>query len=268
MSGNDPLDAMFGAGPEPVREEAPTPEPKQEATAPEPQESEQPRAEGDDRPRDERGRFAPKQEAEQPQEAQPPEGEERGFVPRKAVMEERRKRQELERKLEELERRFQAPQQPQYQPQQEEIPPEVRQNAELRNQFLNMHEYTAKARHGDDVVEEAKQWFHDLARQDPAWAAEIQNDPFPYESLVRSYRSQQQVAAIQSLMAQGFDPTNPIPWAEQVLRARQAQQQQAQPAPQQPSRPPPRSLASQPSSGTADAIPVGPGQAFDSIFTR
>lgn len=265
MSGADPLDAMFGAESEVVRDEAPVTEQAQEA-APEPQPEPKP-TEAKDTPRDERGRFAPKADGEQPQEAAPQE-DEKGFVPRKAILDERRKRQELEREVERLRAQFQQPQQPQQPQQQEAMPPEVQQNIELRNQFLNMHEYTAKARHGDDVVEEAKQWFHDLARQEPGWAAEIQNDPFPYEALVRNYRTQQQVAAIQSLMAQGFDPTNPVPWAEQVLRARQAQQQQAQPAPQQPSRPPPRSLASQPSSGGQDAVPTGPGQAFDSLFTR
>lgn len=266
MSGNDPLDAMFGAEPEPVREEAPVTEQTQ-ATAPEPQ-PEQPQPQAQETPRDERGRFAPKAE-EQPQEAQPQEGEERGYVPRKVAIEERKKRQELERKIEEMERRFQQPQQPQYQPQEQGVPPEMRQQVELRNEFLNLHEYTARARHGDEIVTEAQQWFHDLARQDPAWAAEIQSDPHPYEALVRNYRTQQQVGAIQALMAQGFDPTNPIPWAEQVLRQRMAQQQQqAQPVPQQSSRPPPRSLASQPSSGSADQVPTGPGQAFDSLFHR
>lgn len=264
MSGADPLDAMFGAEPEPVRD-VPEATPEPQATAPEPQPEQAP-TEAREVPRDERGRFAPKVE-DAPQEAAPQE-DEKGFVPRKAILDERRKRQELERKLEEMERRFQQPQQ-QYQPQEPQgLPPEVQQQVQLRNEFLNMHEYTAKARHGDDVVEEAKQWFHDLAREEPGWAAKIQNDPFPYEALVRNYRTQQQVAAIQSLMAQGFDPTNPVPWAEQVLRARQAQQQQAQPASQQPSRPPPRSLASQPSSGAADTIPSGPGQAFDSLFHR
>lgn len=264
MSGADPLDAMFGAEPEPVREDAPVTEQAQAAPEPQP---EQPQPEAKDTaPRDERGRFAPKAE-DQPQDAQPQEGEEKGFVPRKALQSERAKRQELEREIERL--RAQAPpQQPQYQPQEQGVPPEMRQQVELRNEFLNMHEYTAKARHGDDAVEEAKQWFHDLARQDPSWAAEIQNDPFPYEALVKNYRTQQQVGAIQALMAQGFDPTNPIPWAEQVLRQRMAQQQQAQPVPQQSSRPPPRSLASQPSSGSADQVPTGPGQAFDSLFTR
>lgn len=263
MSGADPLDAMFGAESEPVRE-IPEAQPVQE-TAPEPQ-PEQPQAEAREVPRDERGRFAPKAEGEQPQEAQPQE-DEKGFVPRKAILDERRKRQELERKLEEMERRFQQPQPQQFQ-QQEAIPPEVQRELDRKNEFFNTHEYMARVRYGDDAIDAVQQFFFDRSREDPEWAESIRNNRFPYEALVEEYRLEQKAAAFQNLIAQGFDPTNPIPWAEQVLRAQRAQQQQAQPVSQQPSRPPPRSLASQPSSGGQDVVPSGPGQAFDSLFTR
>lgn len=273
MSGNDPLDAMFGAESEPVRE-VPEAQSVTQETAPEPQPEPKP-TEAKDTPRDERGRFAPKADGEQPQEAQPIEGEERGYVPLTALQKVRDESKRLKAELAELKQRYGSPQQQapqQFQPQQpqyqEDIPPEVRIQHEMRNQILHTHELIAKRAYGRELVDEAKSWFEYLREHEPDFAYEIANDPAPYETLVEHYRAQQKVGAIQALMQQGFDPTNPIPWAEQVLRARQAQQQQAQPAPQQPSRPPPRSLASQPSSGGQDAVPTGPGQAFDSLFTR
>ena len=84
------------------------------AEAPPPVQVEEAPAEALTQPRDDQGRFAPKGEEEAPpQQAAPPAATEDGpTVPRKALQDERTKRQALEQQVQDLQRQFQQFQSP------------------------------------------------------------------------------------------------------------------------------------------------------------
>jgi hypothetical protein len=182
-------------------------------------------------PRDEHGRFAPKgetepAEAQEPAEAAPPAAESIHQVPPAALIEERRKRQELERQLAEYQQRYQPQPQPQYAsaPQQgsnvpvvfddeyaqsifeqavsyvrQELTPQIQGVAggsavEIQREVLRM-------RHED--YDEVERTFLDMARNNPALQDAFNKQPRPVEWAYNYVKKAQEVEKIGSLdMAQ------------------------------------------------------------------
>lgn len=177
----------------------PAPEPQIEEVAEAAPEVAEPEA-TEAQPRDEHGRFAPKGEkqpeaqAEPVPAAAPPAAEESQTVPRTALQDERRKRQELERQLQEISQRLtQQPVQPQPIPDQWDDPEgfarhlareaaaQAREEAlaELRRERVIHSAEAAKQRHPDYI--EKVDTFNELAAQNPALIATMMQQPDPAE---------------------------------------------------------------------------------------
>jgi hypothetical protein len=244
---------------------------------PEVQPEAQPEAAAEGQPRGPDGKFLPKEaepapeaapepvQAQQPEPA--PEPREPAHVPVSALQEERQKRQALEQRLAALEQRQQAP---------PPEPPDRYQDPEaweawrdeqietrLFNERLNTSERFARKEYGSETVEKVQQWAIERGQQDPLFGMKLRQHPDPYEFAVQEWKRDQVFASLK-------DPSE----LDQFL-AWKAQQANPQPQPSAPApipqpSPPPRSLASAPSAGTAKPgeQPVGPGVAFDSVFTR
>lgn len=177
-------------------------------------------------PRDESGRFAPKGETEQPAQAPvaaPPAAEDdpKGLIPRQALIEERRKRQELEQQL----RDFRQPQhhaQPEAPPRQPVAAPvpvvfddEYAQSifemavAHVRQELVPQIQTTAAqttfemqrtlmgTSHADFAETEAS--FIEMARSNPALIAEANRQPNPAKWAYDYAKKAQEVAQIGSL---------------------------------------------------------------------
>lgn len=171
--------------------------------------------------------------------------------------------------LQALREEMRALKQPQQQHQQPEIPDPYddpqgfaeyqahqTQQATL-NIKLDISEDLARAKHGDEPVEKARDWALSRMQQSPSFRDEVLSNRNPYEFIVQAYQRDQVVAQLTPEKLAAFEA-----W----------QAAQANPAPQPaipPATPaPPRSIASQPSAGSAKPgeQPVGPGVAFDSVF--
>lgn len=170
----------------------------------------------DDRPRDEKGRFAPKGE-KQPEtagEAPPASEEETGNIPIAALKDERAKRQALEQQLAQMQQYLAQMQQPQPQQQQETTPPDrwedpegydrwlmaqVTQAAEQRaiEAFNYQRIATAAAQFRADKpdYEQAIHAFGQMANQNPGLLAQMQQSPNPAEF---AYTTAKQAMEIQS----------------------------------------------------------------------
>lgn len=182
-----------------------------------------------------------------------------GHVPLSAVLDEREKRQALERELAELRRQHAQPQAPALDPY--EDPAAYTQQVAL-NIKLDMSEELARSKHGDELVEQAKQWAVAKFGQSPAFQQEVLSNRNPYEFAVQAYQRDQLVSQLKPDDLAAF----------QAWKAAQASLQPAQLAAPaaipQPVAAPPRSLASATSAGGAAHVPTGEGQAFDSLFKR
>ena len=233
--------------------------------APQPEtQQEQPETTQEAVPRDERGRFAPRQdEPAAPTEAERLDDRQRvpdGYVPITALQKMRDEMRELKQQLQRPPPRTQQDEDAQF----ARMTPQQQAEWQYRNDMLNMHEATARAQYGVDVVEQAKEWFQSAGGRDPGVIAAIQAAPFPYEELVQHYMAEVQAQTLLQLVQQGFDPADPDKWALERARQLAAEQQRAPPQ-QQPSSAP-KSIANVPASGQSATGPIGPGVAFDSVF--
>lgn len=203
----------------------------------------------DERPRDEHGRFIPKGE-KQPEEAQeaipapsaPPAPEESRMVPRDALQDERRKRQELEAQLREMQRQVQQIQQPppvpQAVPDQWEDPEghtryliqqaaaSAREEAlaEVRRERVLLSAEAAKQRHPDYV--EKVDTFNQLAAQNPALIATMMQQPDPAEFAYNTAKQHLELSQYGSLEAR--DAALRAKWEAEALERLRAEVAPAQ----------------------------------------
>lgn len=127
-----------------------------------------------------------KQQTAEPPAAAKPEGQEPGHIPREALLDERRKRQELEKKLNELEARLNKPQPPQQEQHQPDwyTDPEGREAMLLRRfeqqQFetrIVLSEQMMAEKYSD--YEEKRDVFAEAAAKSPALAQQLVQAPNP-----------------------------------------------------------------------------------------
>ena len=192
------------------------------------------------------------------------------FVPITALLDEREKRQAETRRREELEQQLQRYQQPQ----EEYIPQDPRELLQITleqqqkvafNERLNMSEIMARQAHGDDAVAAAQRAFLEASQQNPALGEQLQGQVHPYDFVMRWHKQHQLMSEI------GQDPDA---WRKaETERIRQQVLAElsgkgVSPQPSRSSQQPPPSIVNNPSSGRADSIPVGPGYAFEGLFSK
>lgn len=237
-------------------------EPVQPAEVPaEPVAEQEAQPEAPQRPRDEQGRFAPKEEPAapvavepiaQPQPAEPKAAVPPGFVPIGVVKELRDEIRSLQR----------TPAAPAPMP---EVPDPILdpqgfaqfqtdqfEQARFQDR-LYFSAQLAESKYGSDTVKQAHEWGFQRCDTDPYFNARVRASQDPYSLVVQEYQREQIAAQV-----------NPDEFkAYQAWKAAQATVQQAQPvAPPQPE-PPTRSIASATSAGGAQHVAAGPGVAFD-----
>lgn len=237
----DPLEFLGGQEPE-ITDAAP----QVEAIEPEPVEPAAEAAPGaEEGPvRDEKGRFAPKTG----QEREP------GHVPITALMDERDKRKAAEDRLRQYETQEQGPYI-------DEDTAAVVHNATLKVK-LDISEDLAREKHGDEVVDQVIAWAQSQFQNRPGFYAEVMSHRNPYGHVIQQYQRDQMVSQLTPDDFAAFQA-----WKQTRAQA-PAQPAAAPAAPSTPT--PPRSIASAPNAGGTKPgeQPVGPGVAFDSIFTR
>ena len=207
-------------------------------------------------------------------EAEPPSAEttdtedEKGFVPRKAVLDERRKRQELERQVAELKaERESKERQPQpHQEQQQHIPdPEkdpagyaqfvaVETQRQALSHRLDTSQMLAEQAHGEEVVKSALERM----RSDPnrqALFSQFTGSRHPYDELVKWHNEQQAIEEIRQ--SGGIEA-----YRQRILEESNPSAQEAAPPP---SKTPPPSIAGRGGKSKADA-PVSADAFFDSVW--
>lgn len=232
-------------------------------------------------PRDEHGRFVSPNAGEtqepqaQPQPQQQPEPQPTqqdntqpppGYVPVSVVAALR----------DEIRQLRQQPQQQQQQPDifedpdaaiQQHLQPVTQQITDLK---LEWSRRLSEKEYGAEVVQQAEQWAVEQSLADPLLAQRIINSPDPYGATVAEFKKHQVLSKLS-------DPSRIdafLAWeaAQKQAAAQQQTAPQPQPAPApagaSPNPMPTRSLATAPSSGGVQHIPTGPGQAFDTVFTR
>jgi hypothetical protein len=200
-------------------------EPVAEAPAVEAAPAEQAAEAATERARDEKGRYLPKGEEEAAPAAEPvesappaPSDDDSPTVPRKALIDERSKRQSLESQLEEMNRRIasmqpQQPeiQQPQQKPDQWEDPEgherwildqaaemaEQRAVQAFQRQHVIMSAEAAKTKYPDYLDKVAV--FERLAAENPALSAQMLNHPNPAEYAYSIAKSHEEVSQYGSL---------------------------------------------------------------------
>ncbi|HEY5106593.1 MAG TPA: hypothetical protein VII73_07455 [Caulobacteraceae bacterium] len=226
-----------------------------------------------ERPRDASGRFAsaaPPEAASEPETpaapppAPPPAADprlrEEGHVPISAMLDEREKRQALEKELAAY-KANQSRQEPSRQPQIAD--PAVEQRLYVQN--LEFSRRWATKEYGADTVTKAYEWANARCEPtspafDPIFNQQIATSKDPYETVVQAWKREQLLAKVSP-----DDLDEYTAW-----KAAKAQAGRVQPSTQQqtPQPPPPRSLANAPGSGGAGRphVPVGDGEAFNSLF--
>lgn len=140
-----------------------------------------------EQPRDEQGRFAKQEVAAPVEEAKPVEAEPKPKEDayKTAMLEERRKRQELEARLRAREEAKSLPEPPPFwdDPDKSIEARLDRMRHELQSDYLNRYynalESAARARHQD--YDEVRDVFVEKARDNPALAAQLNNHPDPAE---------------------------------------------------------------------------------------
>lgn len=198
--------------------------------------------------RDERGRFAPK----------PEDKPEPVMVPLAALQETRDKVRDLEARLAAQPQPPQGPEMPDIFDDQQGYTNAIQQQVQdaIYQERLNFSHRLAEQSHGKETVEAALEWGRQKCNDDPNFNAAVKSNPDPVGFAVEQYRREQIASQVDLGEFEKF----------KAWQAAQAQAQQPTPIVEQPQ--PPRSIASLPSSGGVAHVPVGPGQAFDSLFTR
>lgn len=214
------------------------------AEAAQPTETEEAKPE---RPRGPDGKFLPKEEGPKPEPV---------MVPIAALHETRDKVRDLEARLQQM----------QPAPVQQQVPDifedpkgyqefqDQKLQAALYQERYRFSERLAVNQYGADAVRSAVDWASERAQQDPHFNAQAFSNPDPVGFAIEQYKRDQVASQVDLSEFEKF----------KAWQAAQAQTQQ--PIQQQPQNAPPASIASLPSSGGADHVPVGPGQAFDSLF--
>jgi hypothetical protein len=202
---------------------------------------------------------APSVEAAEPEAATPPaepetpptpplsEKETVGFY--RAMQEERDRRQALEKQLAQLKAQATPPQ------------PASRDNelaAALYAQNLRASRKFADREYGRETVQAVHDWAAAKCDADPAFNLAMRSSDDPYEAAMRAYNAEKVLEAVKPGDLDAFNAWK----AEQSAAPAKANPET--PAPD----PIPRSLANAPGNGAAGKahVPVGPGEAFNSIF--
>jgi len=146
---------------------------------------------------------------------------ESGFVPVKAVQEERRKRQDLEKRLKEYEAKLQQqpqPQQEQYQqpdwfasPEQAAQAMQMQFEQQLFQRSVAMSEIVMREKHTD--YDEVSNLFAERAKQDPQLLQRLYQHPFPAQF---AYQVGQQIRLMEEI---GSDPAAYRAKVEAEIRA-------------------------------------------------
>lgn len=277
-SGMTPLSEVFGRQEPAVQQTAPEGQPEPQAAPQTPPETgDEPKAE---QPRDERGKFAPKQNAAPPAEKNPEEGR------IAAVKAEREKRQALERELTELRAKLAAPpaqpvqQAPQQPPAQPQVPlsdlmfqdPErfvaalqQRQEEQLLATRIATSEAMARQQPDYDAAEQALTAYAQSSQQAAAEvAAKLRSHPAPAMWAYQAGKHLLSQHRWQPIMQQHSDPEAFIAAeVERRLQEKLAEQQAARPA----AAPAPR-LPTSLASATSVAPRSGPGWAGPTPLTN
>ena len=188
------------------------------------------------------------------------------LVPRKALEDERRKRQDYEKRLQELEQRLTAPQQQQQPRQPPQPPPNVWEDpdgwaASLQGQ-MEVQLYETRLALGTEMMRQQKPDYDDVIT---VYAQYVQSDPQAAQRLMRhpnpAAYAYKEGKRLRFLMDVGDDPDTYLEKQRQAWAAEhqphQAQAQQSQQS--RPSTPAPKSLA-----GTTSAQPRAPNGQFAS----
>lgn len=268
------LDFLNGDSPvEPAAAE-PTPAPEPES----PIEAAEPPQEGV--VRDEKGRFAPKAEAQPAPEPEPEPAADPEPTPPpapQAAPEPDPRLLQLEAQVQGLNKALTEARQQKRQPEPAPNPYEdfeayqEWEQSQRAGERASWSEKLAVAVHGSETVEKVKEWAASRAEADPIFRQQTWSSPDPYGFAVEEYQRHE---ALQMLA----DPGLRAKFQAFLNGAAEPQPNVATPAPAvaapAPAPPPiapptpPRSIASAPSAGGPAAIPTGPGHAFGGVFNR
>lgn len=206
---------------------------------------------------------APQPEPEpQPAPVQATPEREPGHVPISALLDERDKRRQLEEQL----RHFQQQQAPEpvAPPNPYEDPDgwtDYQQSLVAQSRWdavTSISQVMANEKHGAELVQSAAQAFMQEVQQRPWLMNELRQQPHPYDWVVKRHQREQVLGNV--------DPSQ----FEAFLAWRNAQAATAPvPAPAAPSSlaTPPPSINNAASAGGVAHVPVGPGRAYDKLFS-
>lgn len=136
----------------------------------------------------------------------------------------------------------------------------------LMNERMNVSERFARKEHGNDLVDKARTWSLSRFDADPQFANHIVNNADPYEASVEAYKEHLEFEAFKA-SKKGATVQEEAPVAGEGGERKIALATPVAKVPQPVvKKPAPRSIASEASAGGTHAIPVGEGQAFDSVF--
>lgn len=248
-----------------------------------------PEPQQDGQPRDEGGRFAPKQPpaAEPPAPASPPPVAPTPAKPQvdpdqfKGYLDEREKRQNLERELAEARKLIaekavkpvEIPSIQQDPAAWEQYQQQLFQQTRTSTIF-DVSETMAREKHGDAPVQEAMDWAMGEAQRSPHFAAEYLRQKHPIDWAVKQKKRSDVMGKIgddpDAWVRARYAELTAAPQTNEPQATASASPPLAAPAPQQPaSTPPPRSLASAPSAGGLNAVvPTGEFAALDDMFSK
>lgn len=208
-------------------------------------------------------------------------GEDKTHVPLATYLDEREKRKEAEKKLSEREAaepdmEFTAPD-PKEDPEGYAQYTQQVQVLTTVNERLNFSEKFARKEHGDEVVDKVKAWTTAKFEEDPAFAQRILFDADPYEAALKEYNDDQLRGQTQGMTPEEIEEFKA--WKASKAGGGSTTQNNGgaavttQPAasaakPQPAVETPPTTINGESAAGGAHSIPIGPGQAFDSIFAN
>jgi hypothetical protein len=193
-----------------------------------------------------------------------------GYVPVSVLQAERERRQALEERA----RQYQAERTAEPAPDPYEDPEGFARFQQMQTQSLTLNvkldlsEDISRERHGNEVVDAAREWALTKFAQSPTFQNEVLSQRNPYEFIVQQHKREQLFANVspdelEQFRAWKANPANPLtqasPAPQPVAAVLAAPQQFVAP---------PRSLASAPAAGSPKPgeQPVGPGVAFDALF--
>lgn len=139
----------------------------------------------------------------------------------------------------------------------------------LTNERMNNSEDFAREKHGDELVDKAKNWATARMDTDPSFAATITGDRNPYKKAIELYNDHVEYEAWKTERAAKKAGTHtPTPEAP-VVETKPAAVAEVVPAKPQPvvkQTASPKSIADIAAAGSKAPIAVGEGQAFDGFF--